>query len=126
LVFGSTEWLIKTNSCESTFNLRLAGFHIHTVPEIALSRRSAQAILMKASQFSTFLHQRVAILRRLANHPNVLWVLANPVLAGPISIFKIYFSDRFLIIPIASHHLLQPVSSPPGQPDSAVGRDGGL
>jgi hypothetical protein len=25
-------------------------------------------------------------------------VLANPVLAGPISFFKIYFSDRFLVL----------------------------
>jgi type I restriction enzyme S subunit len=45
---------------------------LRTYPKIPVSRMSAQASFTNASQFSDFLDQRVAMLRRLANHPNVL------------------------------------------------------
>lgn len=45
---------------------------LRTYPKIKLKRMSAAASLRKAIQLSGFLHQRILILRRLANHPNVL------------------------------------------------------
>ena len=58
--------------CPASFNKVIALFWLRTYPKIRQRRIWAEASLRKAIQFSGFLHHRILILRRLANHPRVL------------------------------------------------------